>query len=532
MRSVVTGSAVLCCLLAACGEDKRASKLSAKPTAKPFAKPFAKPTAKPAAKPAAKSDGDGLLIRHGSTQFSSTSLEPSTGTGVGTSRQGGRSRGRGRIFGVAVAVDGRTYAVGDQAGTVELRRGDKILSTFKTGGREIWSLQFTADSKRLLVAADDTIGIWDLATHKPIWRLDEVGIYKQAHMTEDGGLVALVATGLGPSKKTQVVRLLSGTTGAVIRVIRVNAPRLEQVRLIRKGTQLLVAGVKGIYRYRIDPPLRLKTIGVAHPSGFDYHAAKDLLAVTNHDGVLRVVRAADGRVLHRFNLRQGGYGKYSPVFSPDGGFLATGGRSNTLWDVRTGMRLHRFGGRLTTGVRFLEGRARILVTGNDGSVRTPKLPSFAMSGPFPKVALPLSHVTLVQSDKAHEPGCYVASRGARRFGSPTRLFHVVQKGALVGGHHTVVAHAPLFHRAKGGLRLEKYEVTHYHRRGNHFFIRVSIRFDRNRPAQARSKMYLSAVLPKSLTKGTYRVLVSYDEIVGGVTTAPAAESVTTSFEVK
>lgn len=239
------------------------------------------------------------------------------------------------------------------------------------------------------MAADDTVGLWDLDTRKPVWRLDEAGIYKQAHMTEDGGLVAFVANTHGPANKPHVVRLVSGRSGALIREISVKSRELSQVRLIRKGAQLLVAGIKGIFRYRVNPPLLLQTISVANPSGFDYHAAKDLLAVVDHDEVLRVVRAADGRVLHRSNLRQGGYGKYSPVFTPDGRFLATGGRSNTLWDAQTGMRLYHFGGRLTTGLRFLKGRSRILVTGNDGTIRMPLLPTFASSGSAQKVKLPL-----------------------------------------------------------------------------------------------------------------------------------------------
>jgi len=459
----------------------------------------------------------------------------STGSGEPTFAQAKHSLGpwgRGRVFGVAVAPDGQTFAVGGETGVVEIRQCNKLLSKFQTKGREIWSLQYSPDGKRLLVAADDTVGLWDLGTKKALWRLDEAGISRKAHMTADGRLVAVIAQLSTPAKTGHVVRLLSGTTGKVVGSVVTKGPTLEQVRLIQKGKQVWVAGGGGVYRYQVNPPRLLQTIAVKHPADFAYHAGRGLLAVVDHDEVLRMIRARDGEVLHRFNLLQGGYGEYTPVFSADGKTLATGGRSNTLWDVQTGMRLHHFGGRLTTGLRFLARGARILVTGNDGSIRILPLPSLAPQPVAKKVTLPLSLVRLERSNVPAKKGCYVTSAGGRMFSSPRLLFHAAQRSSAIRGHHTVVAQSPLYHRAKGGLLVEDVEVTGYHRRGNHFFLRVGVRFNHSRSARDLNHIYLRAALPAALSPGTYRVLVSYDELVKGVATEVAAQSVTTSFVVR
>ena len=97
-----------------------------------------------------------------------------------------------------------------------------------------------------------------------------------------------------------------------------------------------------------------------------FSPAGDLVAAASHDGVVRIWRATDGRLVHTL----GGHTKRvgDVAFSPDGKLIASASEDGTarIWRVRDGDRYTSFpfGGPVTSVVRSRDGDA--LVTEEPG----------------------------------------------------------------------------------------------------------------------------------------------------------------------
>jgi WD40 repeat protein len=225
--------------------------------------------------------------------------------------------------------DGATVATASDDGTARLwSSAGAQLQVLAHKRAVVSTARFANDGRRLVTAgADRTARVWAAADGRPLLTIPHGGPVLSAVFSPDGGRIATVSE----RRDTRVTaRVFDGRTG----------------RLLYSPDQLGVTSVV------FSPDSRL-------------------LVTTSSDRTARILRAADGKLLHVLDQPDGHV--VGAAFSPDGTQLVTAsdGGSARVWDVATGGRLLVLVGPTNpfTGASFSPDGAFILVSSLDRTAR-------------------------------------------------------------------------------------------------------------------------------------------------------------------
>ncbi len=268
--------------------------------------------------------------------------------------------------------DGR-LATGDKRGLITLWdiRSGKALRQF-TGLHTMVSSILFPDSARMIAAGwrDPEVLEWDLATGK------QVGSYQSplqqgARTLSLGKSGRVLATAGGGS-----IRIWRRATGQLLQKLHglsaSFSPQAESLAVCTRGRIWF-------YRFHTGSIERIRRLAIAPASLVSLAFSPDGQHIATGGGsVMRLWNVRSGRLERTF---WGAWGNIA--FSPDGERLASGHSSPSLWDVRSGRRLHRLSGmpasvlsiafsrdgkRLATG--HLDGQVAIWTTDTGKLLRT------------------------------------------------------------------------------------------------------------------------------------------------------------------
>ena len=199
------------------------------------------------------------------------------------------------VAAVAFGPDGSTLATGGYDGSVRIwdsARG-RAVRVLKGGAGTVWSVDFSPDGKAVAAAGEDAvIRLWDTADGKLLRTLSGHGrnIWR-VRFSPDGR------------------HLASGSFD-------------DSVKVWNAGTGALVHDLKGHGQAVV---------------GLDYSPDGRLIASGSDDSTIRIWRAGDGRLVR---VLKNGNHVYTVAFSPDGKWLASGGRARgalgTFWHQLAG----------------------------------------------------------------------------------------------------------------------------------------------------------------------------------------------------
>ena len=264
----------------------------------------------------------------------------------------------GSTYGQALSPDGKTVAVARED---ELclwdTAGGKLLHTIKHPG--VRQLRFAADGKTLLGHGGHQVRVWDSTTGKELRALFDIKT-PYGLLAPDGRTAAsidmvqfptMTNSGRPATFPGDTIRLWDLTSGKQLRASRdrpLTEPKVQPLfALAAQGPP--VGGVcfspdGQLLAWKEGEKFRLWEVPAGKelpwlPAEPKFHELgcfsvdNRLLAITDPEGIVRLLERATGRVRHRIVTGQGQV--TCIVFSPDGTRLATGGTDTSLliWDV-------------------------------------------------------------------------------------------------------------------------------------------------------------------------------------------------------
>lgn len=281
---------------------------------------------------------------NGSPALSPDAISPRNVAAITATRQLSMS-----VFGpVAYSPDGRLLAVGVSE-AVSLHDATTLddLGTWFDHTGKITSLAWSADSALLASGAsdDNEIRIWDAATGRVIRRLSgHTGWIRSLAFAPSGTLLASGSTDqtvrVWDAATGQLRATLSGHTGFIGGVAfspdgatLASASRDGSVRLWDVASGREISGFS--FRTALDPATNLRywATGVAFsPDG-------KALAVGSTEGVVYLIDAATGQLIHQLRGHTNWIVIRGLAFSPDGKTLYSAGLDATvrIWDVERGV---------------------------------------------------------------------------------------------------------------------------------------------------------------------------------------------------
>jgi WD40 repeat protein len=236
----------------------------------------------------------------------------------------------------AFSRDGRLLATSSASGRITVRetQGWRIVAELvhPVGATAAF---FSNDGAMLYSSGyDGVIRVWELATRREIKRLDGArGTIWSMDISPDGSRLAAAG-------EDRIVRIWPLDRGGPPRQLAGHRLNVWEVRFSPDGGQVASASfdeTARIWDARSGAPVRILAGHTEAVVGLAYSPDGRLIATASDDSTIRLWRAADGR-----NLRviDNGNHVYQLAFSPDGRWLASGGRARsavgTLWYQLTG----------------------------------------------------------------------------------------------------------------------------------------------------------------------------------------------------
>ncbi|MFO8071097.1 MAG: protein kinase [Polyangia bacterium] len=270
-----------------------------------------------------------------------------------------------QIIDIDWAADGERLGVvlGGPLGIIDARTGEMIDS--KQGDRMLYTLDFSADGRRLIGAGSD-VAVWDAVSGAELFgfELDDAPYSKSIETSADGErLVAAVASG--------GIRVWSMSDGQLERAISTDAKRIA---LSADGERVAAVGSDRSARvWSASSGELLRELEGLESSALDIAISPDggRIAVSEPDGRILIWEGeatTPTRIVtaHRGKARR-------VVFHPDGRRLATTGADGVvaLWDASDGTRLKTFCRDLPdpAALAFDREGKRLAAGGADGELR-------------------------------------------------------------------------------------------------------------------------------------------------------------------
>ncbi len=270
-----------------------------------------------------------------------------------------------QIMDIDWAADGERLGVvlGGPLGIIDARTGETIDS--KQGDRMLYTLDFSADGKRLIGAGSD-VAVWDAVGGAELFgfELDDAPYSKSIESSADGKrLVAAVGSG--------GIRVWSMSEGQLERAIPTDAKRIA---LTADGEVVAAIGSDRSARvWSASSGELLRELEGLESSALDVAIAADggRVAVSDSDGKILIW---EGETVTPTRIVPAHRGKARRVvFHPDGRRLATAGADGVvaLWDAADGTRLETFCRDLSgpAALAFDREGKRLAAGGADGELR-------------------------------------------------------------------------------------------------------------------------------------------------------------------
>lgn len=280
----------------------------------------------------------------GASELSPDAISPQNVATITATRQLSMS-----VFGpVAYSPDGRLLAVGISE-AVSLHDATTLddLGTWFDHTGKITSLAWSADSALLASGAsdDNEIRIWDAATGRVLRRLSgHTGWIRSLAFAPSGTLLASGST-------DQTVRIWDASTGQLVATLRGHTGFIGGVTFSPDSATLASASRDGSVRlwdvasgqeissFSFRTPLDQTTNLRYWATGVAFSPDGTALAVGSTEGVVYLLDAATGQVIHQLRGHTNWIVIRGLAFAPDGKTLYSAGLDATvrIWDVERGV---------------------------------------------------------------------------------------------------------------------------------------------------------------------------------------------------
>lgn len=283
-------------------------------------------------------------------------------------------RDRPELWHALISPDGRTMVQMDSEHCLSLRDvdTDRVRAVLRGHTRPIHTLAFTADSSRLLSAAEDnSIRIWDAKSGSQLRMIDSFKKGAKGFSFSQNGRLATLNR-----EDSSDPELWNLQDVSMIAVLKGHALAPASVQFNLRGDRIVTAERYPGLAIRIWDATngRLLNTSRAHTNSitcFEFSADQSLMATASLDQTIGLWDIGTGKQLSTFRGHSGWVN--SVAFSLDGRHLVSGSQDRTvrLWDVSTGEQLVILHGHSSEvfNVAFAADGSQIISTSRDGTAR-------------------------------------------------------------------------------------------------------------------------------------------------------------------